>query len=567
MKDYFWFLKKYIKPYWFKISLVIIFGIIVALSKTVVIGLVKIIPDEIFLAKDKAVLYEIPSILILIFAVSGLSRFAHFSLMRGMGEYFAKLIREDLYNTIISQNVDFFTKNHSGSLYSRIINDTNKIPQGILLSIDILRETLTFILYFSWALFFNYKLTLILTFSAPIVIFILNKVGKTIKRYTTKNLEQYSCIGSFLNESFSGIRIIKAFTIENLMQLKFTKFNNELFKVLFKSIRVQELSSPVVEFLFSIVASIVIIIGGTWVIEGTLTPGEFLGIFVALGLCQDPLKKLNIANISFQTSIAALKTIKNILILEPEKTDIGISFNTFNTIIEFKNVNFSYDEKDEFRLDNINLSIKKGEIIALVGESGSGKTTIANLLLRFFYLESGEILIDGVNISNYSINSIRKNIAYVSQDTFLFNDTIEENIRLGTNNLKIKDILDYSYSSCFVNNLNAKEKTILGERGTRLSGGEKQRITIARALNKDAPILILDEASSALDNYAEEKVQTAINNLMKNKTTIVIAHRLTTIINADKIFVFSKGKIVDAGTHNKLIKTSNIYKNLYQKEN
>jgi len=351
------------------------------------------------------------------------------------------------------------------------------------------------------------------------------------------------------------------------MKVKFMKFNEELFKVLFKSIRVQELSSPVVEFLFSIVASIVIIIGGTWVIDGKLTPGEFLGIFVALGLCQDPLKKLNIANISFQTSIAALKTIKSILILEPEKTDIGSDFKNFNFNIEFKNVNFSYDEDEEFKLENINLDIKKGEIIALVGESGSGKTTIANLLLRFFNIKSGEILIDGVNIKEYSIDSIRKNISYVSQDTFLFNDTIEDNIRLGLSNLKIEDILDYSYSSCFVNNLNEKEKTILGERGARLSGGEKQRISIARALNKDAPILVLDEATSALDNYSEEKVQSAIYNLMKGKTTIIIAHRLSTIINADKIFVFSKGKIVEAGTHNELIKTSKIYKNLYQKEN
>lgn len=571
MKDYIWFLKKYLKPYWFKILLIIIFGILVAISKTVVIGIVKIIPDEIFIAKDKKVLYEIPLILITIFTVSGLSRYAHFSLLRGMGEFFAKIIRNDLYGNIIKQPISFFSKYHTGNLYSRVITDTNKIPTGILLSIDIFREGLTFILYFAWALFFNWKLTLILTFAAPLVIFILNKVGKAIKRYTIKNLEQFSVLGTMLNETFSGIKIIKSFTVEFLMKIKFMHYNKELFKILFKSIKVQEMSSPLVEFLFSIVASFVIFVGGKWVINGTLSPGEFLGIFAALGLAQDPLKKLNLANIQFQTSVAALKRVKEILDLDEENLSGGLNFEGFNNKIEFKNISFIYDdqENDDYALKNIDLTINKGEVVALVGESGSGKTTLANMLPRFFDPSIGEILIDGINLKNYNLKQLRKNIAYVSQDTFLFNESIRENIKIGNtdiDDLCVNKALECSYASDFVSNLPNNDKTIVGERGTRLSGGEKQRITIARAIVKDAPILILDEATSALDTKAEESVKDAIDNLMENKTTLVIAHRLSTIMHANIIYVFDKGKIVQSGTHHELIEADGIYKSLYEKQ-
>lgn len=571
MKEYLWFFKRYIKPYWPKVLLVIIFAFIVAVSKTVVIGLVKIIPDEIFIAKDRTVLYQIPQILIGLFAISGLSRYANFSLSRGMSEFFAQHVRNDIYYHIVKQPISFFSKFHTGNLYSRVITDTNSIPAGALLSIDIFREGLTFILYFAWALFFNYKLTLIITLAAPIVIFILNIVGKTVKKYSTKNLEYFSNLGVVLNETFNGIRIIKSFTVEVIVKMKFMEFNKILFQNIFKNIKIQEISSPVIEFIFSLVASMVIFVGGTWVIEGKLTPGEFLGIFAALGLAQDPLKKLNIAFIQFQTSLAALKRVSSILEVSEEDINIGNVFTNLKKSIEFKNISFIYhDQEDQqLALNNISITVNKGDIIALVGESGSGKTTLANLLLRFFEPSIGEINIDGININKFSLASLRNNIAYVSQDTFLFNDTIENNIKIANNSLSQEELnsaLECSYSSLFVNKLPLKEKTIVGERGARLSGGEKQRITIARAIAKNAPILILDEATSSLDSKAEEYVQKAINNLMHGKTTLLIAHRLSTIINANKIYVFDKSKIVQSGTHQELISKAGIYKNLYNKQ-
>lgn len=571
MKEYLWFFKRYIRPYWPKIILIIIFAVFVAVSKTIVIGLVKIIPDEIFIAKDRTILYQIPFILIGLFAISGLSRYANFSLSRGMSEFFAQLVRNDIYSHIVKQPISFFSKFHTGNIYSRVITDTNSIPAGALLSLDIFREGLTFFLYFSWALFFNWKLTLIITLAAPIVIIILNLVGKTVKKYTSKNLEHFSNLGVILNETFNGIRIIKAFTVEYLVKIKFMEFNKILFLNIFKNIKIQELSSPVIEFIFSIVASMVIFVGGTWVIDGTLTPGEFLGIFAALGLAQDPLKKLNTAYIQFQTSLAALKRVANVIAMPEENLDAGETFTSFQKSINFKNISFIYQDQEDqqFALDSVEISINKGDIVALVGESGSGKTTLANLLLRFYNPSSGEITIDGENIKKYSLASLRNSIAFVSQDTFLFNDTIENNIKIANSNLtkdELENALECSYSSLFVNKLPLKEKTMVGERGARLSGGEKQRITIARAIAKNAPILILDEATSSLDSKAEESVQKAINNLMQGRTTLLIAHRLSTIINANKIYVFEKGKIVQAGTHSDLINKDGIYKNLYQRQ-
>jgi subfamily B ATP-binding cassette protein MsbA len=292
-------------------------------------------------------------------------------------------------------------------------------------------------------------------------------------------------------------------------------------------------------------------------------------VLIALGLAQQPLKAINSSNISLQTAISGIDRIKEILNLKIEKIHIGEKLKEFNNSIKLKNVNFNYIDSESNVLKNINLEIKKGEVIALVGTSGSGKTTLANLIPRFFEPSSGEILIDGVNINKYSLKSLRKKIALVSQDTFLFKDSIKTNMLAGNNKANkedIKNALNLAYAYDFVETFEDKEETIIGERGTRLSGGEKQRLAIARAIIKNAPILILDEATSSLDTESEIKVQKALDRLMENKTTLVIAHRLSTIKNANKIIVMENGKIVQEGKHSDLINIKGPYKDFYEKQ-
>jgi subfamily B ATP-binding cassette protein MsbA len=449
------------------------------------------------------------------------------------------------------------------------VNDSQQVTKGIMSFMELIREPLTFLGFLLTALFSSWKLTLIILTVAPIVFYIIATVGKLIKRYTNRSLEQFGLIGIILNESFTGMKIIKAFTIEYLIKLRFLENNKKLYNAMVKIYKIENLSTPFVEFLGSIIAAIVIYIGGVWVINSEITQGQFMTVLIALGLAQQPLKAINSSNISLQTAISGIDRIKEILNLKIEKIHIGEKLKEFNNSIKLKNVNFNYIDSESNVLKNINLEIKKGEVIALVGTSGSGKTTLANLIPRFFEPSSGEILIDGVNINKYSLKSLRKKIALVSQDTFLFKDSIKTNMLAGNNKANkedIKNALNLAYAYDFVETFEDKEETIIGERGTRLSGGEKQRLAIARAIIKNAPILILDEATSSLDTESEIKVQKALDRLMENKTTLVIAHRLSTIKNANKIIVMENGKIVQEGKHSDLINIKGPYKDFYEKQ-
>ena len=564
-----WFMKKYLRPHWPKLILVFVLGIIVSVIPVASVQLIKPVLDKVFIDKDVHILRMVAISVVLLFTISGISKYIHFTMQRGLGELALMHLRNDLYSHIIRLPVKYHSKYHSGVLMTRVVNDGQKIPEGMMLSFDFLREPITFIGFLMSAFYASWKLTVMILVVAPIVVFVIAKVGATVKRYTHRNLTQYGILGTSLNETFGGIRIIKSFSIETLMKSRFINVNKELYRVIFKTYRVEELSTPLVEFIGSLIMSVVIFIGGMWVINKQVSPGEFMTVFVSLGLAQGPIKKITSSNLKLQAAIAAIERIRELFDLPVERTRHGVYLEGIKDSIKFRNISFKYPDEENYAVKNVNLEVKKGEIVALVGSSGSGKTTMVNLLTRMYDVEEGSILIDGVDIKDFSLNSLRDNIAVVSQDTFLFNDTIKMNIMTGNRKASEDEVISAAssaYADNFINNLPNGLNEMLGEKGLRLSGGEKQRLTIARAIIKKAPILVLDEATSSLDSESEVEVQKAISRLMEGKTTIVIAHRLSTIKNAGRIIVLDKGSIVEQGSHSELLNKNGAYKKFYQKQ-
>jgi len=476
-------------------------------------------------------------------------------------------LRSDLYSKVLELPLGFFTEQRKGDLISRMSNDINEIEWSVISTLEgLFREPLNILVILATLVFLSPPLSLFLFVMLPLTGFIIGRVSRSLKKQSNIAQEQLGTLMSILDETLGGLRVIKAFNAENLLKSKFRTTNNYLNHVKNKMIFRRDMASPLSEVLGVIVLCCILFFGGQMILADRFLPPEgfitYIAIFTQI---INPAKALSTAYYNAQRGTAAIKRIEEILhadivIKEPANPE---PLNAFKQSIEFRNVSFRYD--DVTVLHNINLKIDKGKTIALVGSSGAGKSTLADLVPRFHDVSGGELLVDGINIKNYSLHALRGQMSIVTQEPVLFNDTIASNIALGTPDASLQEIekaARVANAHQFIIQKEDGYQSNIGDRGSKLSGGERQRVTIARAVLKNPPILILDEATSSLDTESERLVQDAINNMMQNRTCIVIAHRLSTIRHADEIIVLQKGAIVERGTHEQLVYQNGFYKKL-----
>ncbi|MBX9891568.1 MAG: ABC transporter ATP-binding protein/permease [Chitinophagaceae bacterium] len=479
-------------------------------------------------------------------------------------------LRNDLYNKILTLPIGFFTEQKKGDIISRMTNDTWELESAVANTLDgLIKEPINIIFFLGTLVFLSPQLSLLLFILLPVAGFIIGRISKSLKKQSNIAAEKSSEGLSILEETLGGMRVIKAFNAERHIRNKFLQTNDALFHVKNKMNFRRDLASPISEFLGIVVLCVILWFGGNLILENKgfgLNGAAFIMYIGVFSQIINPSKSLSTAFYNMQRGTSALTRIEAIL-----KTPIAVADNPngkqlteFKQSIEFRNVSFYYD--DTPILQNINLTIEKGKTIALVGSSGAGKSTLADLVPRFHDVSSGELLIDGVNIKDYQLESLRSQISIVTQEPILFNDTIANNIALGTkpDMQAIREAARVANALQFIEHKDEGFDTNIGDRGGKLSGGERQRLTIARAVLKNPPILILDEATSSLDTESERLVQDAINNMMQNRTSIVIAHRLSTIRHADEIIVLQKGQIAERGTHDQLIAQGGIYRRLVE---
>ncbi len=501
--------------------------------------------------------------------VRGIFHFFKKYYMAYIGQSIVKDLRNRLFRHLSYQSLDYFILNKTGQLMSRLTNDVKYIEKSIVtIPTQLIRDGITFILtaallfYLSW----QWALYAMIGFALLLVPFVA--FAKVLRKLARKGHQKMANIYEFLAEKIAGMRLIKAFTMEKEEQRNMRKANKKFFKLVMKSEKIDAFESPISEFLSTLGMATLIIIGGNALIKETVTMGTLIAFLGALSAMYTPIKHLSGMNQRLQRAFAATERVYQIL---DEKNHIlqtkdPVILDSFRDSIEFKNVSFAY-EKDEYVLKNINLKIKKGEIVAFVGPSGAGKTTLSNLVPRFFDIYEGAILIDGINIKEFLIKSLREKMAMVMQDVILFNMSVRDNICYGLGEVSQEEVEKYAAAANaheFITQLPDGYNTIVGERGVRLSGGQKQRISIARALIKDPEILILDEATAHLDTESELLVQEALDKLISNRTTLVIAHRLSTVRKADKIFVLDDGRVVEQGRHEELLKTKGLYRKMFE---
>ena len=477
-------------------------------------------------------------------------------------------IRNEIFSHLQNLPVSFFHNNKVGEISSITMGDAARMRVAVSTTVNQLtKQPLNIIVMLIMLFLINVKMTLYSLIIIPLISLVVIKIGQSIRRKTIKASKLIAGIISILHENLSGIEVVKSFSKENKENEKFQKEAQKHFNLIYKQAKLGSILTPVNDMIGVSIAILLLWIGGQEVfVYNNLDPDSFIKFIVYLFAMLQPIKSLAGVNISIQSSIASAQRAFSILNF-PKQIDTkdAIEIKKFNSTIKFNDVDFSYNNNTKI-LNNINFTIPKGQVYAIVGKSGSGKSTLVNLLPRFYEISDGDILLDDKSISNVKISSLRKMIGIVSQDTFLFNTTIAENISYGQNNKTKEDIINVAKSANaheFIMNLDSGYETIIGERGVKLSGGQKQRISIARALLKNPSILIFDEATSSLDTESENEVQKAIENLLIDRTVIVIAHRLSTIINSDQIIVIDKGEIIERGSHKQLLKLDGKYKQLH----
>jgi ATP-binding cassette, subfamily B, bacterial MsbA len=556
-----------VKPYWRRVVLAGIISLIVSGLNASLAWLVKPVMDEILIKKDATLLLLLPLAIFLIFLVKGVFTFFHEYLMRSVGQKMVMHLRNKLFAHIIDLPMGFFGEKTSGELISRVINDTLVLQDLVSLTIkDLFIESLTVIALAGVALWRRWDLALISIIVLPAAFYVIGKLGIRMRQISKRAQEKISSITEFLSESFSGVKVIKAFYRQADDVERFERVSKDYYREAMRATRVSEFAALLMEVVGGIGIAFVMWYGGRLIVNNVITVGDFSSFLTAIFLLYTPAKRLARVNIGIQQARAPFNRIDNLL-SEQKEIDGAEELKPFNKRIEFEGVSFTYPHAIHKALDNINLSVKKGEVIAIVGKSGGGKSTLVNMLPKFFSPTEGRIRVDGMDISAATLRSLRGQFGIVSQEVILFNDTVAANIAYGKPEAGREEIMAASkaaYAYDFIAELPKGYETIIGEKGTTLSGGQRQRLSIARAILKNPPILILDEATSSLDTASEMMVQRALENLMKDRTTFVIAHRLSTINRADRIIVMDKGRILEAGTHKELYGREGLYKELYE---
>ena len=530
--------------------------------------MVKPMLDDVFFKQNAFMLKVVPLAIIFIFLVQGVFDYFYKYLLEKVGQSVVRDLRNNLYRHIQTQSLAFFYKTPTGELISRIISDVALIQGAVSnVLVGVIKDSCQIVFLVCVVFYMNWRLALIAMILMPLIIYPIVNFGRRHRRLSRSNQQTTAQVSNILYETFTGNRIVKAFCMEDFEIGRFAEKLDKLFRIVLRNTRIGAISHPLMQFLAGIGISLVVWYGGSQVLNGVSTPGTFFSFMTALIMIYEPLKKISRVNSILQQGIAAAERVFEILDVEPdvaEKKD-AVKLPAVKKLIEFKDVRFRYDAKTEV-LKGINLQVKVGEVLAIVGSSGGGKSTLVNLLPRFFDVSSGSLTIDGKDVRDVTLNSLRNQIGMVTQQTILFNETVRNNIAYGSQNAsfaQIKAAAQAAHALNFVKELPEGFDTVIGESGARLSGGERQRISIARAILKNAPILILDEATSSLDTESEREVQQAIENLVQSRTTFVIAHRLSTIRNADRIIVIKDGRIVEEGTHDSLLPRGGVYTMLY----
>ena len=564
--------KDYTKKYLKKILISVFFTLLLAGSTSAVAYLLDPAIKQLFLNKEQKYLFIIPGLIIFAFALKGLSLYLAKVIMIGVSEEVRKDIQTDMFSSLIKADTKLVDNKHSGKFVTNLTNDVNLITNLVSTAIlNLFKDSLTLIGLLSVMFYQNWKLTLISIVMIPLASFAARSLGKRMSKVSFQQMDNAGILNSYLIEIFKNHKLTKIFQKENYEKIRANKYINNLKETSKKINIIFVRASPIMEFLTGIMIAFLIFYSAKLIANNEIDINNFFSFLAAMMLAYQPVRSLATLNITIQQGLSGAKRVIPIIDDVPEIKDKNNAKELIikNGDLRFENVEFNYLEKENKILNSINLHIPGEKMTALVGHSGAGKSTILNLIPRFYNCNKGNIKIDNQSIYEVTIESLRKNISLVSQDTTLFDDTIKNNISYANLDATDEEIIEaakYSFANEFIEKLPQKYNTLIGENGIRLSGGEKQRLSIARAILKQTPVILLDEATSSLDADTEDKIQKAISFLTKGRTTIVIAHRLSTILNSDKIYVIDHGNVVGEGKHEELLSGSKVYKNFYEKQ-
>ena len=562
----------YVRPYAPRLAFAMLFMVLASSFQGAIAFLVKPALDDIFINRDATRLALIPFLVLGVYLLRGVFEFSQSYLMAGVGQRVIRDIRDHLYRHLQSLSLSFYMRHPTGVLMSRVTNDVGLMQASITDAVTGLIKDIFAALFLVGVVFYrDWKLALVALVAFPLAFWPIARFGRKLRRTSTRSQEVTGGLTSHLQETISGVKLVKAFGAEEYEVDRFASRNADLYRLSMKVVKVQALTSPLSEMFAGVGAAAVIFYGGYSVVNGISTPGNFFSFMTALFMLYEPIKRLSRINNVIQQGIAAATRVFEVLDTLPEvrEKDGAPDLPPIRRGVEFSHVDFRYGEEGGNILKDVTFSVPTGTMVAIVGSSGAGKTTLVDLVPRFYDPQRGAILIDGTDIRDVSLSSLRSRIGIVSQHTILFNDSVRNNIAYGSPGAsaeKVEEAARRANAHAFISRLADGYETVVGEQGLKLSGGERQRIAIARALLKDAPILILDEATSALDTESESVVQEALEYLMRGRTTFVIAHRLSTVRNADVIFVVEEGRIAESGRHDELLARESRYRSFYLKQ-